>query len=366
MTIIKPPAKNPANTLTNRRRKFALAIVAGGMATFGSGFLINSIANAQKSKTSSDGALSKEAVLDNLGYKDVTVTNPATHRVIDLRIRIPKGLTPNQKVPLIIYSPGLGSGLANGAPWCEAWQNAGFIVVTLSHPVTNDSIWNTKSHSLKTNLQAALASPQYGLRVSDCQFVITQCLNKLGIESNIDPKKIGIAGHSYGALTAQAISGQAKSQLDPRIKAAIAFSPTAGTPESSKAMGGVQIPFFCVMGDHDDYVTFKEGTDSMKLGVPLAKRRAVYDGLSKNHKQLWIMANADHMTFAGEPVDANRFSRDIQVSDELNQSSWKRISEITTDFWKSYFSDKPLGEQRTQFKNAVEPVLVKDDVFEIA
>ena len=352
--------------LVRRRRKITLALATGGVAMLGAGFLINSIANAQKGRVNSDSGSAKETNLDALSYKDVTVTNPKTHREIDLRIRMPKGLAPNQQVPLIIYSPGLGSGLANGAPWCEAWQNAGFIVVTLSHPVTNDSIWNTKSHSLKANLQAALASPQYGLRVSDCQFVITQCLTKLGIESNIDPKRIGIAGHSYGALTAQAISGQAKSQLDSRIKAAIAFSPTAGTPESSKAMGAVQIPFFCVMGDHDDYVTFREGADSMKLGVPLAKRRAVYEGLPKDHKQIWIMANADHMTFAGEPVDANRFSRDIQVSDELNQSSWKRISEITTDFWKSYFSDKPLSEQRAQFKNAVEPVLAKGDIFEIA
>ena len=349
------------------RRRLTLAIASGGLVTLGSNFLFNAIANAQKSKSDIEGgsASIKESVLNGSTYKDITITNPATKRVLELRIRVPKDIQPNQKVPLIIYSPGLGSGVANGTPWCDAWQKAGFIVVTISHPVTNDSIWNTKTSSLKANLQAAIAGPQYGLRVSDCQFVITQCLTKLGIESNIDPKKIGIAGHSYGALTTQAITGQHASQRDPRIVAAIAMSPTAATPESSHAMGGVHIPFFCITGDHDDHITFTDGVDSTRLGVPLAKRKAVYEGLPKGRRQLYVMSNADHMTFAGEVIDSNKFSRDIPVTQELNQASWKRISEITTDFWKSYFSDKPLSEQRAQFKKAAESIIVKGDVLEI-
>lgn len=354
-------------TFVKSRRRLTVAIASGGLVTLAPAFLFNSVANAQKSSSSGDGSsvLPKETALNTSSYRDLTITNPATKRVLELRIRVPKDLQPNQKVPLIIYSPGLGSGVANGAPWCDAWQKAGFIVVTISHPVTNDGIWNTKTSSLKANLQAAIAGPQYGLRVSDCQFVITQCLTKLGIEGNIDPKKIGIAGHSYGALTTQAITGQHASQRDPRIVAAIAMSPTAATPESSKAMGGVHIPFFCITGDHDDYITFTDGVDSTRLGVPLAKRKAVYDGLPKGKKQLYVMGNADHMTFAGEPIDGNRFSRDIPVTDELNQASWKRISEITTDFWRSYFSDKPLSEQRTQFKKSAESIIVKGDVLEI-
>ena len=356
-------------TLVKSRRRLTVAIASGGLVSLGQTFLFNGVVNAQKNGSSGDGSpvTPKEITLNASGYKDLTITNPATKRVLDLRIRVPKDLQPNQRVPLIIYSPGLGSGVANGAPWCDAWQRAGFIVVTISHPVTNDGIWNTKTSSLKANLQAAIAGPQYGLRVSDCQFVITQCLTKLGIDANIDPKKIGIAGHSYGALTTQAITGQNKNpgQHDPRIVAAIAISPTAATPESSKAMGGVHIPFFCITGDHDDYITFTDGVDSTRLGAPLAKRKAVYEGLPKGKKQLYVMSNADHMTFAGEPIDSSKFSRDIPVTDELNQASWKRISEITTDFWKSYFSDKPLSEQRAQFKKSAESIIVKGDVFEI-
>lgn len=366
--------KNQSSSLIKARRTITLVLAKGGIAFWGSGLILK-MANSQTPKSEATQSQYKETTMNDADYKDLTITNPATHRVIGLRIRLPKIAQAKSskgeadpKLPLIIYSPGLGSGVANGAPWCDAWQKAGFIVVTLSHPVTNDSIWDTKSKSLKTNLQAALAGPQYGLRVSDCQFVITQCLSKsgnLGIENYIDPKKIGIAGHSYGALTAQAIAGQHKSQLDPRIKAAIAFSPTAATPESMKAMSGVQIPFFCVMGDHDDYVTFQEGVDSMKLGVPLAKRKAVYEGLPKGHKQLLILGNTDHMTFAGEQIDPAKFSRDITVTDLSNQESWKRISEITTDFWKSYFSNKPLGEQQAQFKKSVQPLISKGDIFQV-
>ena len=347
----------------NRHRRQAFAVIGGWLASLSPEFL--TIAHAQKANVSTLSSSPKEAALNVSNYKDATVTDPSTYRVIDLRVRIPKNIEANQKVPLIIYSPGLGSGIGNGAPWCDAWQKAGFIVVTLSHPVTNDSIWDTKNKSLKANLQAALAGPQYGLRVADCQYVITQCLTKFDFHTNIDPKKIGIAGHSFGALTVQAITGQAASKHDPRIKAAIALSPTAGTPESVQAMGGVKIPFLCVMGDHDEHVTFKDGADSMTLGVPLAKRRSVYSGLPIGNKQLLILGNADHMTFAGEVVVANRFSRDLPMTEELNQDNWKRVSEITTDFWKSYFSDKPLAEQRTQFKSEVESIILKGDIFEI-
>lgn len=75
------------------------------------------------------------------------IVDPKTKRKIKLKIRLPVQAKPTA---LILYSPGLGSGVSNGADWCEAWRVAGYVVVTLAHPVTDDSIWNTnKSRSLK-------------------------------------------------------------------------------------------------------------------------------------------------------------------------------------------------------------------------
>jgi predicted dienelactone hydrolase len=269
----------------------------------------------------------------------VTIKNPKTGRSIKFRVRLPKEQGPTG---LILYSPGLGSGVSNGEAWCEAWRQAGYLVVTLAHPVTDDSLWRTSDkQSFKANMQLALAGQQYGLRVSDCSFALDHCLQSAQLAPYIDPARIGLAGHSYGALTAQTIAGQplgASSLRDPRIKAVIAFSPGATSPERAKSMSKVEIPFFCITGDHDQFVTFKKDADAIQLGVSLANRESVFTHLPAGKKLQLKLGGADHMSFAGEGVDPKRFSRDIKVTEQGNRLLWGRVSEMTTAFWEYYLA----------------------------
>jgi predicted dienelactone hydrolase len=268
-----------------------------------------------------------------------TIVHSKTGRAIKLRIRLPARIAPTG---LILYSPGLGSGISNGQAWCEAWRQAGYLVVTLAHPVTDDSIWRTSDkQSFKTNMQLALAGPQYGLRVSDCSFVLDHCLKSAELSPYIDPARVGLAGHSYGALTAQTIAGQplgANSMRDPRIKAVIAFSPGATSLERARSMSQVPIPFFCITGDHDQFVTFKKDGEAIKLGVSLANRELVYANLPAGKKLQLKLRDADHMSFAGEPVDALRFSRDIKVTESGHHALWGQVSRMTTAFWEYYLA----------------------------
>ena len=285
---------------------------------------------------------------------EAMVVDPKTKRKIKLKVRLP----PLEKqTALILYSPGLGSGVSNGADWCEAWREAGYVVATLAHPVTDDSIWNTsQGRSLKMTIAEAIASPQYGLRVKDCSYALDYLLKLHSLSPYLQQSgvgktgpqrpRIGIAGHSYGALTVQSIAGQGqggKGLLDPRIDAAIALSPSAMSQERATAMSQVKIPFFCVTGDLDGYVTFKDGQDSIRLGVPLSQRQWVYAHLPKGKRQELLVAQADHMTFAGEPIDAERFSRDVSVSEQNNPKVWGRISDMTTEFWEFYLTDELNG-----------------------
>lgn len=295
---------------------------------------------------------------------DHSLFNPATKRKVGIRIRLP---VIKEKTGLIIYSPGLGSGLNNGAPWCEAWRKAGFVVVTLSHPVTNDDIWDTSKKSLKSNLRDALAFPQYGLRVTDCKFVIDLCLADTDLKNFIDRERIGIAGHSYGALTVQSISGQSNGAnlTDPRIKAAIAFSPTAMSAAAATSMKTVKIPFFCITGDHDEYVTFKNETDSMRLGVELAKRKFVYKGLPPGKREQLVLANADHMSFAGENLSTTpaRFSRDVKATAEQESKTWEKISQITTLFWLTHLGKNSPEADLKKYRETISSKLGKGDEY---
>src|SRR5262249_46332025 len=119
-------------------------------------------------------------------WEDKVLLDPDTRRRIRLRLRLPtadEAAQPGQLRPLIAYSPGLGSGLSNGAAWCEAWRQAGLVVATLAHPGTDDSLWVTPRRSLRASLAEALAPAQYPHRVSDCRYAIRRCLTAMGLES---------------------------------------------------------------------------------------------------------------------------------------------------------------------------------------
>jgi predicted dienelactone hydrolase len=192
--------------------------------------------------------------------------------------------------------------------------------------------------------------------VNDCSFALDHLLGLTSLKPYLEKSgegktglhrpRIGIAGHSYGALTVQSITGQGqggKGLLDPRIDAAIALSPSAMSQERAAAMGQVKVPFFCVTGDLDGHVTFKKGADSVRLGVPLSQRQWVYSHLPKGKRQELLVAQADHMTFAGEPIDAEHFSRDVPLSEQNNPKTWARVSDMTTAFWDFYLKASMTG-----------------------
>lgn len=298
-------------------------------------------------------------------YSDDVVIDHATGRKIGVRLRLPAQGKPTG---LILYSPGLGSGLSNGAAWCAAWQAAGYVVVNLAHPGTDDSIWNTARTSFQENLKRALSAEQYTYRVKDCSAVLTHYLKDPALKSYIDPNRIGIAGHSYGALTVQAITGQlvgGRDLRDPRIRAAIAFSPGAVSAERAHLMAKVKIPFFSITGDHDQFVTFKDGHSTMRLGMMLEKRLSIYEQLPAGRKQLLILADSDHMTFAGEAVDPDRFSRDVTLKPGEQLDQWSRISEISKIFWKYYLSNSInlSAEDQIRFNNELNSRQIAGDVL---
>ena len=82
------------------------------------------------------------------------------------------------------------------------------------------------------------------LRVADVPAVLDQ-LEKWNKEKGnplagrLDMEHVGMSGHSFGAITTEAVSGQVTSSgsprfTDPRIKAAIIFSPSTPTVGSRK------------------------------------------------------------------------------------------------------------------------------------
>jgi predicted dienelactone hydrolase len=108
---------------------------------------------------------------------------------------------------------------------------------------------------------------------------------------------VGVAGHSFGALTTLAAAGQrypAPGDLsDPRPRAFLALSPSSSRSRLSllDQFGGITRPFMAVTGSLDG-----DPFGSYDTGEPRAQ---VFEGLPPGQRALLWLDGADHMTFAG-------------------------------------------------------------------
>ena len=97
-------------------------------------------------------------------------------------------------------------------------------------------------------LKQAASLDNFLLRVQDVPAVLNQLeawnagkTNSLA--GRLDLNKVGMSGHSFGAVTTEAVSGETlpvggQKFTDPRIKAAIVFSPSA--PRGGECGQGVR------------------------------------------------------------------------------------------------------------------------------
>lgn len=251
-------------------------------------------------------------------------------RVVPVRLRLPDG---SARVPVILFSHGLGGSLAAGARWAEAWTAAGFAVLNVQHPGSDASLLGVATGPAALAALRKGATPEQLLaRVTDMRFVI----NRLGRGATIgacplarlDLTRIGVAGHSMGAQTVQAVAGQTfalpggrRGFGDSRVKAAIAFSPAPpARDDTAKAFAGVHIPFFSITGT-DDAVP-------LLTSVTPADRQRPFAAMPAGDKYLLVLAGADHMVFSGGEGQRAATRNDARVA--------ALVIEATSRFWLRY------------------------------
>ena len=216
-------------------------------------------------------------------------------RTVPWRLRLPTQPGP---WPLVLYSHGLGGNREGGAVWGQAWAEAGLAVLHLQHPGSDS---DTLRNGLAA-LRAAASAEQLLARVHDVRFAIDEIegLAQVGAEPwrSLRLDAIGLAGHSFGAQTTQAVAGQrypvAASVADARLRAFIALSPSLprnGPLTPVQSFGAIARPFMAITGslDGDPFGTFDGG----------ASRARVFDGLPPGQRALLWLEGADHMSFGG-------------------------------------------------------------------
>ena len=133
-----------------------------------------------------------------------------------------------------------------------------------------------------------------------------------------------MSGHSFGAVTTQAVSGQrlfttANETRDPRIKAAMPLSPSVPSVGSAQlAFANVDIPWLLMTGTNDNAPI--EGT-----GATVEERLAVFPALPDGDFFELVLFEGEHHAFTDRELSTGQADR--------NPAHHPIIEAISTAFW---------------------------------
>ena len=269
----------------------------------------------------------------------------ARARSLPWRLRLPTGAGP---WAWVLFSHGLGGSVDAGTVWGQAWVAAGLAVLHLQHPGSDT---DTLRAGL-LQLRAAGSAEQLLARVQDVHFALDE-VARLAAQgatpwSQLDQHAVGLAGHSFGALTTQAIAGQrypvATRLSDPRPRAFIAFSPSqpaVARLSLAASFGGITRPFLAVTGsqDGDPFGSYSSGE----------RRARVFQSLPPEDRALLWLDGADHMTFGGQELPRSPAFGPLQrhgPAAERQEAHHALVARISSDWWRSKLLDDEAARAR--------------------
>jgi len=256
--------------------------------------------------------------------KTFDLKDTAREREIPLRVYLPQDTKP---APVILFSHGLGGSRDNNPYLGNHWAKRGYVVVFVQHAGSDESVWKEAETGQRMVAMRKAASLESLMgRVKDIPSVI-DALTRWNAEKDhplggrMDLEHLGMSGHSFGAVTTQAVAGQAYAGgrvpfLEKRIDAAVMFSPsTPALGDPAKAFASVTIPCLLMTGTLDD---------SPIGNSTAADRLKVFPALVKAPAWQVVFDKGTHMSFG---------DRDLKGNSEAGNRYHKPILALSTAFW---------------------------------
>lgn len=270
---------------------------------------------------------------DKPRFVDLTVKDLEQQRDIPIRVFLPRQ---GPAAPVILFSHGLGGSREGSGFLGEHWAARQYAAVFLQHPGSDSAVWQDvpKAQRLQAMREAASAR-NFMLRVRDVSVVLDQ-LEKWSqpgahaLAGRLDLENVGMSGHSFGAVTTQAVSGQRTwggraPFSDARIDAALIMSPSSprrGTPQ--EAFGSVLMPWMLMTGTNDKAPI---GDADMK------SRLAVFPSLPPGSKYELVLFRAEHSAFTDRALPGD--------SEPRNPNHHRIVLALSTAFWDAYLRQDP-------------------------
>ncbi len=256
--------------------------------------------------------------------KTLDVKDAARDRIIPIRVYFPET---NKQSPVILFSHGLGGSRDNNPYLGNHWAKRGYVVVFIQHPGSDESVWKGVPLGQRMMAMKKAASAENSIiRNKDVPAVINALTTwsndaQSPLHGRLDLKHIGMSGHSFGAVTTQAMAGQSAlagkiSFTEPRLTAAVMMSPSPpAMGDPAKAFQSITIPCLLMTGTLDD---------SPIGNSTVADRLKVFPNLTNAPAWQIVFDGATHMSFS---------ERDLQGRSESGNRYHKAILALTTAFW---------------------------------
>ena len=230
--------------------------------------------------------------------------------------------------PVILFSHGLGGSREANPYLGNHWAKNGYVVVFVQHAGSDSEVWKSAPAAERMSALKKAAGPRAAIdRMLDIPFVIDQ-LEKWNVDeshplhSRLDLERIGMSGHSFGAVTTVAVAGKkfrgGPSQPEPRLDAFLPMSPQPGKGlPASESFGHLKKPFLCMTGTEDG--------SPIDTSLKPETRRKVYEALLSGDKYQLVLKDAHHFAFGEGGKKRTR-----------NPDHHPTILEISTRFWDAY------------------------------
>lgn len=285
--------------------------------------------------------------------RDLDVRDPRRDRTVPVRVVAPAdGVGP---CPVVLFSHGLGGSREGCGYLGDHWSARGYAAVFLQHPGSDTAVWQDAPPARRlAALRDAASLANFRLRVEDVAAVIDALAawnrdEGHPLAGRLDLDRVGMAGHSFGAQTTQAVSGQSfplvgRRFTDPRIKAAVVMSP--GTPQGRRdpgdAFADVAIPWLLMTGTKDTAAIGGQSVES---------RLAVFPALPEGLAYELVLHAAEHSAFTDRALPGDREPR--------NPNHHRAILALSTAFWDAFLRDD--AEARAWLDGPGPPTVLEPD-----
>lgn len=229
---------------------------------------------------------------------DFDWVDPARSRPVPARLHWPADVAPGSRVPLIVFSHGLGGSRRGYSYLGRYWSARGIASLHVQHAGSDSSLWAGNPLAVVDRLQRAAHESEARARALDLRFALDRMLSGPH-GAQLDRRRIVAAGHSYGANTALLAVGARVMRdgrwieaPDPRFAAAIVISapPFYGEPDLASVLGKITVPTLHVTATKD--VIQIPGYHS-----PAADRLEVFNAIATPRKLLAVFEGGSHSIF---------------------------------------------------------------------